>query len=138
MRVGIGQWRNCHRIFWSRGHRQQLLFGLWPVSRANLVAGDVMNYAIINGGRVQGIKLTEKVLSGAGFLYHGKISATISKWIMEDSNFLLYFNGIQAGLITSLPKSVPFIYLHQLQNLYFSITGIELQFKNGINYNNFL
>jgi hypothetical protein len=75
------------------------------------------------------IPLTEDILIKAGFyLDAGKY------W--KDLNFrkskLCYFNGMLTimqsvdVIILRTPEMQPTIYLHQLQNLYFALTGTEL------------
>ncbi|MBE7171178.1 MAG: hypothetical protein INR73_11340 [Williamsia sp.] len=75
---------------------------------------------------MKGWLISEEALRYAHFRKVGMISDSMSKWSVDDSKFIIYFNGTYAGLITSLPKSVPIYFMHQLQNLYFSLIGKEL------------
>ncbi len=93
------------------------------------IANDKHTFVELTGGRISGIALTEEILASASFRNAGKISERMNKWKTDTSNFILYFNGEYAGLITSLPQSIPIYFLHQLQNLYFSLIGEELQIR---------
>lgn len=80
----------------------------------------------LSSGRIKEVAITEEVLHCAYFEKTKRITETINKYSISSKKFVLYFNGEYAGLITSLPRSVPIHYLHQLQNLYFSLIGEEL------------
>ena len=108
---------------------------LSPITAIDLDLDGVSNEVVADGnykfielssGRVKGWPIDEDALLSAKFRKVGKISDSIDKWSIEPSKFIIYFNGEYAGLITSLPKSVPIYYVHQLQNLYFSLIGEEL------------
>jgi len=91
-----------------------------------IVADSNYRFIELKSGRVNGIQLTEEVLAEFGFTKEGKLSDKLDKWVAGHSKFILYFNGKHAGLITTLPTTVPCTYLHQLQNLYYTLTGLEL------------
>lgn len=93
----------------------------------DVVADNTYTYIKISSNRINGIRMSEDVLVNANFIKVGSIADGMDKWMIKSSNFILYFNGEYAGLITSLPKSVPLYYLHQLQNLFFALIGEELQ-----------
>ncbi len=80
----------------------------------------------LSTGRIMELRITDDVLERAGFKQVRQISDCVWKWTIETTKFMLYYNGEYAGLITSLPRSIPIHYLHQLQNLYFSLVGEEL------------
>lgn len=74
------------------------------------------------------IPLTAEILEMAGFEYDG--ATTLSK-----DNSPLYFkilNGKGSAFVQKLnqPHEVHCEYVHQLQNLYFALTGEELQIEN--------
>lgn len=100
-------------------------FNLAGVCKEAVAHGD-HQYIELASGRVQGWSIDEDALLIANFKKVGKISDSIGKWSDEAYKFIIFFNGSYAGLITSLPKSVPVYYVHQLQNLYFSLIGEEL------------
>lgn len=91
-----------------------------------IVADGNYKFIELSSGRVKGWPIDEDALLNAKFKKVGKISDSIDKWSIESARFIIYFNGEYAGLITSLPKSVPIHYVHQLQNLYFTLIGEEL------------
>lgn len=77
----------------------------------------------------EGILLTPEILEKSGFDYVSKYTCRIKGWA-----FLRSFGG--TGLIfhydhDSNPRNrqVTMKYLHQLQNLYFALTGGELEIK---------
>ena len=91
-----------------------------------VIADGSYNFIPLSSGRVKGWPIDEDALLSFGFKKTGDISDLVRKWSIDDSKFILYFNGEYAGLITSLPKAVPIYNVHQLQNLYFSLIGKEL------------
>ena len=108
---------------------------LSPVTAIYLDLDGVSNEVIADGnykfmelssGRVNGWPINEDALLSTSFKKVGDISDTVEKWSIDESRFIIYFNGKYAGLITSLPQSVPIYYIHQLQNIYFSLIGKEL------------
>jgi hypothetical protein len=92
----------------------------------NVVADGNHEFVETTSPKVKGVKITTELLLEFGFAHTSKMSEKLEKWTLGSTNFIVYFNGIEAGLITSLPATIPCVFLHQLQNLYHSITGKEL------------
>lgn len=88
----------------------------------NVIYSDGKNKLADNSER-QGVPLTEEWLLKFGFEGHGE-------GIMQDIYTLKYFNvqNSEAGFL-HLGSQVALRYVHQLQNLYFALTGEELTIK---------
>lgn len=70
----------------------------------------------------EGVPLTKNVLLLFGFKFHGGLW-----WIDEGARFpKIEFAGSHCQLIQNGYIGEPFQYLHQLQNLYHSLTGNDL------------
>jgi hypothetical protein len=84
-----------------------------------------------------GIKLTEDWLLRAGFVVEHKGNELNGFYSVYTLNSITY-NTIHGWWINGkqhLEYPVPLNYVHQLQNLYFALTGQELFFKKQINEN---
>jgi len=82
-----------------------------------------------NGGRVKPIELTEELLLKCGFTYHeGDQSFELNEIAIKQTHvdrFVPAYKHTDAGW--QYLKQCGFLYLHQLQNLYFALTQTELQ-----------
>lgn len=90
-----------------------------------------------NGVTIEPIPLTEEWLLRFGFekrvlttqigvfneysIYHDAFNLASIEWLDEEKSAYLCFEGTQCGIDIK--------YVHQLQNLYFALTGKELEFK---------
>ena len=72
---------------------------------------------------ILGIPLTPEILEKCGF---AKSISVGDLWLLRvnDTNFMLHPTG---GRFYTWAYSIPCEYLHQLQNLFFAITGKELE-----------
>lgn len=81
---------------------------------------------------LQPIPLTSDMIEKIG-LKKRSDSADCNIWDMKDQNMRngnLCLAFIKAGWIyPAAPGAIPFHYVHQLQNLYFALTGQELNFN---------
>lgn len=72
---------------------------------------------VVGWNSIKPIQLTEKILLKCGFVYDGMYRIKgMSIWMCNDM-FLCYKNGVIIQ------------HLHQLQNLYFALTGEELKIE---------
>lgn len=106
-----------------------------------LKIGDLANFAI-ELSELYPIRLTEEWLLKFGF----KPFYDFSKWSIElcDINVLCIDKSVDEDYYSCISvydtlddypvhlMSVAIDYVHQLQNLYFALTGVELELKNGI------
>lgn len=71
------------------------------------------------------IPLTEEWLLKFGFIYNDFINGYILDF--EDKTLLFMDNGLDLCLMNN--ESIDCEYVHQLQNLFFALTGTELELK---------
>jgi hypothetical protein len=94
-----------------------------------------MKYFGENGFRDESpIPLTPEILEAAGFLRNDNTQWGGDKWQKRSGRkvFNLYNtdNGFRYLDNQGNTRFVPMLSLHQLQNLYFALTGTELEIKN--------
>lgn len=77
-----------------------------------------------NCGSFSGIPLTEEVLLKCGFEKYDTYSNNGIELNFENNEYFLYDSGETRNISDN-----PVKYLHQLQNLYFALTGKELEVK---------
>jgi hypothetical protein len=86
-------------------------------------------YAITKG---RPISLTEEILFKCGFnkiyVTDPQLENSQSKWYIDDLE-IFKFEDNHEYLFFSFGQDFKIIYLHQLQNLYFELTGKELEIK---------
>jgi hypothetical protein len=102
------------------------------VENQNFIVSDIRTYRekTVNGIEIDDclpIPLTEKILLKAGFIKK-RISLTFNEFSFYNEDLEnVYIDLDQGQCLSGICIKVK--YLHQLQNLYFALTGIELQFK---------
>lgn len=86
------------------------------------IEGDYSPFGYIEYDKLEPIELTEQVLLKCGFKFSGVVqSLGYFRLIYEDGGKLFFYSHAM------LQHEIK--YLHQLQNLYFACTGLELEFK---------
>lgn len=103
------------------------------------VSSQHKNFSLdVNLKDIEGIPLTEEWLINFGFIFYDKtISLNYGGESMRYAllkDFILYFHGENGYNLETGWRRTDFCikYVHQLQNLYFAITGKELNLKNNL------
>jgi hypothetical protein len=80
---------------------------------------------------IESIQLTDEILLNCGF-YKNKLGNVATRFIHE--NFKILFDVVGETFVVSYANQPikEIKYLHQLQNLFFDLTGEELKFKTAI------
>lgn len=87
----------------------------------------IYSLACGNTGYIQPITITPEILETIGFKTHPAVP--VWQLMLPDYNGDIMFFGTECKFVTDGEKTtLPHIkYLHQLQNLYFALTGEELE-----------
>lgn len=107
---------------------QELRIGFHYLYKGSVFQMDntTLSRILMMGGEYDyhGIPLTEQVLLDCGFKKDG------IETILDTGNITLAFNNAHLFLLIDGQWIItPTEYLHQLQNLYFALTGTELQYN---------
>lgn len=126
----------------------ELRIGNWiELKNSGLIQIDVDNIVgVVNNPAIfQPISLTPEILEKCGFIRRGNedlifkhenehfyigINSHPDDYVLQTINQdpVAVIKGIHFNTFNNVGK--PFKYLHQLQNLYFALTGTELEIKN--------
>lgn len=105
------------------------IFTVDEISRTGLGVYNDEENTWIEIEEFEGVKLTEEWLKKLGFIYQGSDGYSC----LEKSTLLFYFslrNGLMPSLFyrqtTESDNVKGCMYVHQLQNVFFSLTGTEL------------
>ncbi len=88
-------------------------------------------------GTYKPIPLTGDILSGCGFTYSGEDDKysyarhfkSNLRIAYADGQYIFYYFDKLGGIILQDRLSSPILYLHQLQNIYYCLTGDELRLR---------
>lgn len=74
-----------------------------------------------NGDKLKGIKLTLPILKESGFTWDMITASRGTIWLAPgNGGYDVFLSGLSGGIYCNIK------YFHQLQNLYFALTGTEL------------
>jgi len=97
---------------------------------------DRSKYPLPEGWKAQPIPLTEEILLKCGFNWSNQLESFEYKYGVESGfKWLAKYSDINGGykfwsnIHNCMLTSKEFRYLHQLQNLYYSLTGKELEIE---------
>lgn len=108
---------------WVNYHDDDIIFQVTEISKLGIGVKNDTEETWIEYDRFSPIKLTPKILEKCGFKVDGTYN-NAKRWISESPIILFEGNGYFKLCHYSITQIK---HLHQLQNLYYSLVGVELE-----------